>query len=158
MNHARGDALRSAVGLALFLIASPGLGQQTAHFVTTADSVLIDERFRVALDGLELRQEVTIRVDGNRGMWQSSATLRSDDRGHVEVADPMRLIWSATGDRPGAPVAGPWTFTAETDGRAIATHTSSDAPSPRTFASFRSGSEVWSALLTIHPQPDAFLR
>ena len=123
MNHARSGTLRSAVGLVLFLIASPGLAQQNAHFEITPDTVLIDDRFRVALDGLEPRKEVTIRVDGNRGVWHSSATLRSDDRGHVEVADPMRLIWSATGDRPGAAVAGPWTFTAETDGRAIATHT-----------------------------------
>ena len=123
MNHARSDALRNAVGLVLFVIASPGLGQQNAHFQITPDSVLIDDRFRVALEGLEPRKEVTIRVDGNRGVWHSSATFRSDDRGHVEVADPMRLIWSATSDRPGAAVAGPWTFTAEIDGRAIATHT-----------------------------------
>jgi dienelactone hydrolase len=123
MNHVRSDALRSAVGLVLFLIVSPGFGQQNAHFEATADSILIDEHFRVALDGLEPRTEVTIRVDGNRGVWHSSATVRSDDRGHVEVADPMRLIWSATGDRPGAAVAGSWTFTAEIDARAIATHT-----------------------------------
>src|SRR3954462_5304471 len=123
MNHARSGTLRSAVALVLFLIASPGLAQQNAHFEITPDTVLIDDRFRVALDGLEPRKEVTIRVDGNRGVWPSSATLRSDDRGHVEVADPMRLIWSATGDRPGAAVSGAWTFTAETDGRAIATHT-----------------------------------
>jgi len=123
MNHARSDALRNAVGLVLFVIASPGLGQQNAHFQITPDSVLIDDRFRVALEGLEPRKAVTIRVAGNRGVWQSSAMFRSDDRGHVEVADPMRLIWSATSDRPGAAVAGPWTFTAEIDGRAIATHT-----------------------------------
>jgi dienelactone hydrolase len=110
MNHARSDALRNAVGLVLFVIASPGLGQQNAHFQITPDSVLIDDRFRVALEGLEPRKEVTIRVDGNRGVWHSSATFRSVDRGHVEVADPMRLMWSATGDRPGAAVAGPWTL------------------------------------------------
>jgi dienelactone hydrolase len=45
----------------------------------------------------------------------------------VEVADPMRLVWSATGERPAAGPAGPpdprWTFTAEVDGRVIATQT-----------------------------------
>ena len=56
MNHARSDALRNAVGLVLFVIASPGLGQQNAHFQITPDSVLIDDRFRVALEGLEPRR------------------------------------------------------------------------------------------------------
>ena len=123
MNHTRSHAVRAAIGLTLSLIASPGLGRQSARFEITPDKGLIDERLDVSLDGLEPRKDVTIRVDGNRGVWQSSARFRSDDRGHVEVADPMRLIWSATGDRVGAAVAGPWTFTAEMDGRAIATRT-----------------------------------
>src|SRR5882672_2139593 len=127
MTHARSNALRTAIGLTLSLIASPGLGRQEARFEITPDTVLIDERFRVALDGLEPRKDITIRVEGNRGVWQSSATFRSDDRGHLEVADPMRLIWSASGDRQPAGVAGPfapqWTFTAEADGRVIVTRT-----------------------------------
>jgi dienelactone hydrolase len=67
-----------------------------------------------------------VRVDGNRGAWQSSATFRSDAQGRVEIADPMRLVWSATGERPLKPVPSPiqpWVFTAEVDGKVIATHT-----------------------------------
>ena len=112
--------------LTLAPIASHALTAQAARFEITPEAVLVDERFRMALDGLKPRQDVTIRVDGNRGVWQSSATFRSDERGRVEVADPMRLIWSATGERPpgaaGSP-AQPWTFTAEAEGRVIATQT-----------------------------------
>jgi dienelactone hydrolase len=125
MNHSR--ISRVALTLVLLLGASPGLGQQAARFDISPDSVLVDERFRVALDGLTPGQDVTIRVDGNRGVWHSSATFRSDDRGHVDVADPMKFVWSATGDRPPAGGPGgpaqPWTFTAEVDGRVIATRT-----------------------------------
>ena len=113
------------------LIASTGLGRQTARLTITPADVLMDERIHIALDGLEPGQDVTIRADGNRGQWHSSAEFRSDDRGRVEVADPMRLVWSATGERPPAGTvtatamgAGqPWTFTAETGGRVIATQT-----------------------------------
>jgi hypothetical protein len=108
------------------LIASHALTGQTARFDIAPDSVLVDERFRVALDGLKPGQDVTIRVDGDGGLSQSSAMFRSDDRGRVDVADPMRLIWSATGNRPlggPGPAAQPWTFTAETDGRVLATRT-----------------------------------
>ena len=112
---------------ALSLIAPRALTGQTARFEITPDTVLIDERFQIAVHGLKPGQEVTIRVDGNGGVWHSSATFRSDDRGRVEVTDPMRLIWSATGDRPPAgtrpPLAQPWTFTAEADGHVIATRT-----------------------------------
>jgi dienelactone hydrolase len=113
------------------LIASTGLGQQTARLTITPADVLMDERLHIALEGLDPGQDVTIRADGNRGQWRSSAEFRSDDRGRVEVADPMRLVWSATGERPPAGTvtatamgAGqPWTFTAETGGRVIATQT-----------------------------------
>ena len=54
-----------------------------------------------------------------------SFEFKSDDRGRVEVADPMRLIWSATGERPPGPGPGAtvrrWTFSAELDGQVIAT-------------------------------------
>src|SRR5262245_30865315 len=127
MSDTRGYVLRTAIGLTLVLIASPGQGRQGVRFDVTPETVLIDERFRVVLEGLEPRKEITIRVDGNRGMWQSSATFRSDDRGHLEVTDPMRLIWSASSVRQpaaaGGPVAPQWTFSAEADGRVIATHT-----------------------------------
>jgi dienelactone hydrolase len=118
--------LTAVLGL-VFGIMSSGIGGQSARLQITPGTGLIDERFHVTLDGLQSGQEVTIRVDGNRGQWQSSAKYRSDDRGRVEIADPMKLIWSATGERmppgmPGAPVQ-PWTFTAETDGRVIATQT-----------------------------------
>jgi dienelactone hydrolase len=116
------------LGLALMPIASPGLARQTAQFTFTPESPLLDERFQVTLDGLKPGQDVTIRVDGNRGVWHSHATIRADDRGRVEVPDPMKLIWSATGERPATPVPAPptgqpWIFTAEADGRVIASGT-----------------------------------
>jgi len=115
------------IALALFSLAAAALTGQTARFEITPDNVLIDERFRLALDGLKPRQEVTIRMDGNGGVWRSSVTVRSDERGRVKLADPMKLVWSATGDRPAPgvrqPMSQPWTFTAETDGRVIATQT-----------------------------------
>lgn len=127
MTHARSCAFRTAIGLTLVVIASSGLARQSAQFQATRDSVLIDERFDLTLDGVKPRQEVTIRVDGARGVWHASEKFRSDDRGRVEVADPMRLIWSAKGERPlgaVAPIVGqPWVFTAESDGRVNATKT-----------------------------------
>src|SRR5215218_1745211 len=118
--------MRRATSL-LLVIASASLAlsgrmppAQDARFIITPATVLIDERFSVALEGLKPDQDVTIRLDAARSGWQSSATFRSDARGHVDVPDPMRLIWSATGERPtpgGAALAPaatqPWTFTAE---------------------------------------------
>src|SRR3954465_10752773 len=103
------------ITLALSAFGSGGLAGQTAQFEITPQDVLTDERFRLALDGLKPGQEITIRADGNRGVWHSSVTLRSDAAGRAEVPDPMKLVWSATGDRPPAgvrqPMAQPWTFT-----------------------------------------------
>jgi dienelactone hydrolase len=126
MNHVCGYASRIAIGVALLHLASHAVIAQTARFEITPESVLLDERFRVVLEGVTPRQEVTVRVEGNRGVWHGSEKFRSDERGRVEVADPMRLIWSATGERqPGvvAPMGQPWVFTAEADGRVIATKT-----------------------------------
>jgi dienelactone hydrolase len=107
---------------------------QGARFEITPQTVLIDERFRVTLDGAPPGQDITIRLEGNSGM-QSSASFRSDDRGRVEIPDPMRLVWSATngpapagagGAAAGAPAirgVQPLTFTAEAGGRVIATQT-----------------------------------
>jgi dienelactone hydrolase len=125
----RGQPLRCDVWivLAFSVIASAGLRQEAPHFEIAPDAVRLDERFRVTLEGVKPGEDVTIRADGNRGTWRSSATFRSDDRGRVEVADAMRLVWSATTDRPpgNAPPASaqPWTFTAEVGGRVIATRT-----------------------------------
>jgi hypothetical protein len=91
---------RMGIVLALSLIILPGVSRQTPHFEMTRDAVLIDERFRLALDGLKPREEVTIRVNGHRGVWQSSGIFRSDDHGRIEVGDPMRLVWSAISDKP----------------------------------------------------------
>jgi len=111
----------------LLLIAPPVLSRQAPRLEITPDTVLVDDRFRVAVAGLTPGQDVTIRADDNRGVWHSSTTVRADAQGRAEVADPMRLIWSATGDRPqpGTPGTGvqPWTFTAEVDGQVIATRT-----------------------------------
>jgi dienelactone hydrolase len=127
MTHARRHATRIGICSALCLIAATGLGRQAARLTITPADVLTDERFQIGLDGLDPGQDVTIRVDGIEGRWHASAEFRSDDRGHVDVPDPMRLVWSATGDRvPGrtATAAGqPWIFTAETGGRVIATQT-----------------------------------
>jgi hypothetical protein len=113
------------IGFGLLPVAAPGLSWQTAQFTFTPESPLVDERFQVTLDGLKPGQDITIRVDGNRGVWHSHATIRADDRGRVEVPDPMKLIWSATGERPATPVPAPptgqpWIFTAEADGRVMA--------------------------------------
>ena len=111
-------------------MVSLGFAQRAPQFHAARDTALVDERFDLTLEGLKPGQEVTIRVDGNRGQWHASEKFKSDDRGRVVVTDPMRFIWSATGDRPptpaaaGPPPAGqPWVFTAEVDGRAIATKT-----------------------------------
>jgi dienelactone hydrolase len=127
MNHMRRTAFVAVLAFAPALIASAGLSWQAPRLEITPGAVLVDERFRISLDGLKPGQDVTIRVDGNRGVWQSRATFRSDDRGRVEIADPMRLVWSVTGTPvPAAgrlPVPQPWVFTAEVDGRAVATQT-----------------------------------
>jgi cholinesterase len=119
-------AVHRIVGRKLFdEIAARGQ-TSAARLTVTPSTVLLDERFRITLEGAEPGQDVTIRVDGNRGAWHGSATFRSDARGRVEVADPMRLVWSATGERPAMPAAGggqPWTFTAEIGGRVVATQT-----------------------------------
>jgi dienelactone hydrolase len=114
-------------GLLILLIAPITPSQQTARFEFSSSNVLMDEPFRVALSGVKPDQEIIIRIDGNRGVWHSSATFRSDSRGRVDVADPMKFVWSATGERPpaGPPGTGiqPWVFTAEADGQVIATDT-----------------------------------
>jgi dienelactone hydrolase len=126
MGDLRSHASRASLGLALLLAASPALGQ-SARLEITPGTVLLDERFRVVLDGAKPGYDVTIDLDGNHGVWRSSATFRSDDHGRVEIADPMALVWSATGEPRTGGVPGqaaqPWTFTARQDGNAIATGT-----------------------------------
>jgi dienelactone hydrolase len=116
-----------AILLVVSLLVSTGWSRQSARFTVTPGTLLIDERFQISLDGIEPHQDVTIRAEGNRGAWRSSATYRSDDRGRVEVADPMRLVWSSIGDRAAVVASGPadprWIFTAEAGGRVIATQT-----------------------------------
>ena len=120
-------SVRAAFVLALSLFVGPISGGQAPRLEITPAAVLTDEPFQVTLSGLPPDQDVTIRVDGNRGVWQSSATFRSDASGRVAVPDPMRLIWSATGDRPGpggpAALVQPWTFTADVNGQTAATAT-----------------------------------
>ncbi len=117
---------RRALGVTSVLVATLSLSGQQPRFEISPDTVLIDEPFRVALAGLPPGQDVMVRVDGNRGVWHSSATVRSDAQGRVEITDPMRLVWSATGERPLKPLPSPiqpWVFTAEINGKVIATHT-----------------------------------
>ena len=125
MSHSRRYVRTRIMGVASLLVATLTLSAQTPRFEISPDTVLTDEPFRVALAGLPPGQEVTVRVEGNRGMWHSSATVRSDAQGRAEISDPMRLVWSATGQRVAGPPSPmqPWVFTAEVDGKAIATHT-----------------------------------
>src|SRR5262252_10246571 len=85
------------------LVIGPLVRGQAPRIEITPDTVLLDERFSVAVDGVTPDKDVTIRVEDGRGVFHSSSTVRSDGRGHVDVADPMRLIWSAKGDRQAAP-------------------------------------------------------
>ena len=122
MRHARTLAIAIAV-----LVATAVLAQPTPQFHASRDTVLMDERFDISLDGLKPRQDVTIRVDGIGGVWESSAKFTADDAGRVVIADPMKFIWSATGDRPTAPPvardAQQWIFTAIVDGQEVASKT-----------------------------------
>jgi dienelactone hydrolase len=125
MDDRRPPIRRRALAVALLLVATLSLSRQGPHFEITPATVLVDERFRVAVGGLTPGQSVTIRADGSGGVWHSSVAVRADGQGRAEVADPMRLVWSATGDRTAAP-RGPaqsWIFTAEADGKEIATQT-----------------------------------
>jgi len=121
------QSVRSAARVTALVGAAAVLSAQSAQLRITPESLLQDERFQITLEGAPPRQQVTIRADGNSGQWHSSAAYRTDDRGRVEVADPMKLISSAIGDRPPAeaPATGVqrWTFTAEVDGRSIASRT-----------------------------------
>jgi len=126
MTSRRRSAAIALVLLALCFPASAQLGPQTATLTITPATVLSDEPFHIVVDGLKANQPVTIRAEGNRGIFQSHADFRSDDRGRIEVADPMRLVWSAEGERPpagGGPADPRWTFTVESDGRELATQT-----------------------------------
>lgn len=119
---------RRAIVVASLLFASLALSRQTPRLEITPDTVLIDEPFRVVLSGAPPGRDVIIRLDCNRGVWQSAATFRSDATGSVEISDPMRFFWSATRKQPAsqaAPATGvqPCVFTAEIDGTVIATHT-----------------------------------
>src|SRR4030095_11103089 len=119
--------LLHSMALAVLLCAPPVLSRQAPRVQISPEVVVVDEPFAIAVDGLTPGEDVTTRVEGNRGIWHSSATFRSDAQGRVEVPDPMRFIWSATGDRAGLP-AGPvtaqqWIVTADVDGKVVATQT-----------------------------------
>ena len=116
---------RWTVALPLLLVAMPAAHQQAPQLELSPASLLVDESFRVGVSGLEPGKEVTIRMAG-RGVWHSQVTLRADGRGRVDVPDPMRLVWSATGDRPlapGVPGPQPWVVTVEDNGKPLATGT-----------------------------------
>lgn len=89
--------LRSAVRTTALLGATAVLSAQSAQLQVTPETLLRDERFRITLEGVRPGQDVTIRADGNSGQWHSNARYRAKDSGRVEIADPMRFIWSATG-------------------------------------------------------------
>lgn len=128
MNYVKGYTPLLVVSW-MVLVLSPGAvqTQEAPRLVVSPDTVLLDEAFQLSLSGFAPAQQVTIRVEGNRGVWRSSGTFQSDAQGRVPVSDPMKLIWSATGTpRPGAAQGGgiqPWVVTAETDGRVVATDT-----------------------------------
>lgn len=122
-------AVHRIVGRKLFdeIAAHPPASRAvgTVRLMVTPAAPLLDERLQVALEGVEPNQDVVIRVDGNGGAWRSRATVRSDARGRVTVDDPMRLIWSASAERPAAAAGGDqsWTFTAEIAGQVVGTQT-----------------------------------
>lgn len=86
------------------------------RLVVDPDRTLVDERFSVRLVGFPPRRRVTVRarmpLDG--GLWESEATVRTDDDGTADLdaqrplagtygpADAMGLVWSAerVGARP----------------------------------------------------------
>jgi len=111
----------------LVLIATTATSQQPPRFELAPDTVLVDEPFRVAVAGLKPGQEITISLDSPAGVRRSSATFQADASGRVDVADPMKFVWSAPAQRAPAGVAAGITqeliFTAEADGQAIATGT-----------------------------------
>src|SRR5687768_14605281 len=93
--------------LPLVLIAATATSQQPPRFELSPDTVLMDEPFRVAVAGLKPAQEITIGLDSPAGVRRSSATFRADASGRVDVADPMKFVWSATAQGPpAAAVAG----------------------------------------------------
>ncbi|HVD62378.1 MAG TPA: acyl-CoA thioester hydrolase/BAAT C-terminal domain-containing protein [Gemmatimonadaceae bacterium] len=117
--------LKPSALLSLFLLVRT-LDAQTARFELNADTLLVHEQMHVAVVGLNPREEITIRADGNHGVWHSSTSLRADEHGRASVRDPMKLIWSATGDQPAVPVPSylqPWVLTAEHDGKVLAIDT-----------------------------------
>ena len=115
----------TTVVLAL-LFAGAAAGQQAPRLELSPESVMMDEPFRVAVSGLKPGQEITIRAEGGAG-WRSSGTFKADDRGRVDVADPMKFVWSATAEDgvrpPAGQIAQPLRFTVEADGHPVATGT-----------------------------------
>ena len=89
MHHRTPRIRRRALQVASVVLATLALSRQTPQFEISPQDVLLDEPLHIALAGLPPQQDVTILVDGNRGLWHSSATFRSDAQGRVEVADPM---------------------------------------------------------------------
>ena len=53
-------------------------------------------RFLINSVSVPADAEVTIRVEGNRGTFESSAKYITDSQGRLEIADASRLFWSAT--------------------------------------------------------------
>ena len=125
------DLRRWIIACPLVLLATAAARQQTPTLDLTPDSLLIDEPFQLAVAGLKPQQNVTIRVEG-RGVWRSHTPVRADERGRAEVQDPMKLVWSATGERPllanPSADAQAWVFTVEADGKDLTTKTISRRP------------------------------
>ncbi|HUP89816.1 MAG TPA: acyl-CoA thioester hydrolase/BAAT C-terminal domain-containing protein [Longimicrobiales bacterium] len=126
MIYVKGYTPRLLTSLLVFVLASAAQGQDSPRLVLSGDTVLVDEPFTIAVGGLKPQQDITIRLDGNHGLWRSAQTFHSDDRGYVNVRDPMKLIWSAAGERrPAAPstVAIPWIFSLELAGQVVSADT-----------------------------------
>ena len=121
------DRRRRTFLLLLLLIGATAVAsQQTPRVELSPESVLMDEPFRLAASGLKPGQPVTIRAEG-AGLWQSSAPFTADGSGRVDVPDPMKFVWTATGEPPPGSAAGravqPWVFTVESNGQVVASGT-----------------------------------
>ena len=112
--------------LPLLFVAAITAGQQGPRLELSPTDVLTDEPFRVAVSGLKPGQAVTIRASAGPD-WQSSLDFTADASGRIEPPDPMKFVWSVSRETTVRPFAGSGTqqltFTAETDGQAIATGT-----------------------------------
>jgi dienelactone hydrolase len=129
----------------LAILIAPQIATAQARFDVPRDTMLTDERLRIALQGAAPRTFVTIRMDG--AGQQSEASFIADQHGTVDLTrdqpivgsysgvDAMGLFWTARREGIGPPPGGgrgsvgdphkaiPFQVVAEAGGSTIATDT-----------------------------------